>query len=191
MINFNDCLKKTDAELVSLSINDPDWFFCLSKRYEEKLLKYIIRISRLSKEEAEDILQDVLIKTYYNLNGFNPQLKFSSWIYRITHNQTISAIRKKIVRPTVYLEDEDMKSFKDIFDMEEEADIFFDRKKIEEALALLDEKYREVLVLRFLEEKEYLEIADILKKPTSTVGNLIARGKNLFKVEYKKLMNLS
>lgn len=188
MINTESCDNKTDNDLVGMSIKDSDFFLCLSKRYEEKLLRYIRRISKFSIEDAEDVLQEVFIKTYYNLNGFDPELKFSSWIYRIAHNETVSAIRKKSVRPTVYLEVEDINKFSDAFDMTKDMDNELDRKVIDEALSKLDEKYREVLVLRFLDEKEYVEISDILKKPVSTVGNLILRGKKLFKEEYEKLI---
>lgn len=187
MVNIESCDNKTDVELVGLSLKDPNHFLCLSKRYEEKLLRYIIRISKFSREDAEDVLQEVFIKTYYNLNGFDPELQFSSWIYRIAHNETVSAIRKKVVRPVIYLEESDLEKFGDVFDMAKELDNSFDRKIIDTALSRLDEKYREVLVLRYLDEKDYVEIADILKKPVSTVGNLILRGKKLFKEEYEKL----
>lgn len=188
MINTESCDNKTDNELVRMSLRDSDFFLCLSKRYEEKLLRYIIRISKFSRDDAEDVLQDVFIKTYYNLNEFDSDLKFSSWIYRITHNEAVSAIRKKSSRPAVYLEDEDMNKFSDVFDMVKDIDNSLDRKIIDEALSRIDEKYREVLILRFLDEKEYVEISDILKKPVSTVGNLILRGKKLFKEEYEKLL---
>lgn len=187
MVNIESCDNKTDVELVGLSLKDPNHFLCLSKRYEEKLLRYIIRISKFSREDAEDVLQEVFIKTYYNLNGFDSELQFSSWIYRIAHNETVSAIRKKVVRPVIYLEESDLEKFGDVFDMAKELDNSFDRKIIDTALSRLDEKYREVLVLRYLDEKDYVEIADILKKPVSTVGNLILRGKKLFKEEYEKL----
>lgn len=179
---------KTDNELVGMSLRDSNFFLYLSRRYEEKLLRYIIRISKFSREDAEDVLQEVFIKTYYNLNGFDPGLKFSSWIYRIAHNEAVSAIRKKAVRPTISLEVEDLERFSDAFDITKDIDNSLDRKIIDEALSNVDEKYREVLVLRFLDEKEYVEIADILKKPVSTVGNLILRGKKLFKEEYEKLI---
>ncbi|KKP61189.1 MAG: RNA polymerase, sigma-24 subunit, ECF subfamily [Candidatus Nomurabacteria bacterium GW2011_GWF2_35_66] len=188
---MESCDNKTDEELVELSLKDSDHFFCLSKRYEEKLLKYIGRISKFSREDAEDVLQEVFIKTYYNLNGFDPELKFSSWIYRIAHNEAVSAIRKKAVRPTIHLEIGDLERFGDVFDMAGDIDNSLDRKMIDIALSHLDEKYREVLVLRFLDEKDYVEIADILKKPTSTIGNLISRGKKLFKEEYEKLIGVS
>lgn len=187
MIDHSLCTEKTDNELVGMSLEDPEHFLCLSKRYEAKLLRYIIRISKFSREDAEDVLQDVFIKTYYNLNGFDKELQFSSWIYRIAHNEAVSAIRKKVVRPTISLEVEDLVKFGDSFDMTKEIDQTLDRKIIDEALSRLDEKYRDVLVLRFLDEKDYVEIADILKKPVSTVGNLILRGKKLFKEEYDKL----
>lgn len=184
----NKNTEKTDIELVGLSLNDPNYFLFLSKRYEEKLLRYIMRISKFSREDAEDVLQEVFIKTYYNLNGFDKELQFSSWIYRIAHNEAVSAIRKKAVRPSIALEVEDLERFGDSFDMTKDMDNSFDRKMIDEALSKLDEKYREVLVLRFLDEKDYTEIADILKKPVSTIGNLILRGKKLFKEEYDKLI---
>jgi RNA polymerase sigma-70 factor, ECF subfamily len=189
MTNHEDCVDKTDNELVKLSLDNPDHFLCLTRRYESKLLHYIMRVSRLAKEDAEDILQDVFIKTYYNLNGFDEELKFSSWIYRIAHNQTVSEIRKKSIRPTISLEKEDIDRFEDAFDVVKEIDTSIDRDKINEVISHLDEKYREVLILRFLDEKDYVEIADILKKPVSTVGNLILRGKKLFKEEYEKLSN--
>lgn len=189
MISHEICIDKTDNELVKLSLNNQDHFLCLIKRYEVKLLYYIMRISKFSRSDAEDVLQDVFIKTYYNLNEFDQNLKFSSWIYRITHNQTVSEIRKKSIRQSISLDKEDIDKFEDAFDIIKEIDSNFDREIINQVLSLLDEKYREVLVLRFLDEKDYVEIADILKKPVSTVGNLILRGKILFKKEYEKLNN--
>lgn len=187
MVDHSECQIKTDVELVGMSLENSDHFLCLSNRYESKLLRYIMRISKFGREDAEDILQDVFIKTYFNLNGFDKELQFSSWIYRIAHNETVSAIRKKVIRPSISLEAGDMEKFGEFFDITKEMDNTLDRKMIDEALSKLDEKYREVLILRFLDEKDYVEIADILKKPVSTVGNLILRGKKLFKKEYEKL----
>ncbi len=187
MIDHSSCREKTDVELVGMSLENSDHFLCLSNRYEDKLLRYIMRISKFSREDASDVLQDVFIKTYFNLNGFDKELQFSSWVYRIAHNETISAIRKKVARPSVNLDVGDIEKFGESFDITKEIDNTFDRKMIDEALSRLDEKYREVLVLRFLDEKDYVEISDILKKPVSTVGNLILRGKKLFREEYEKL----
>ncbi len=190
MIDSEKCNGKTDEELVTRSLDDSSWFFCLAKRYEEKLIRYIRRISGGEREDQEDILQDVLISAYQHLRSFDTRLKFSSWIYRIAHNTSISAIRKRAIRPTVHLEEDDMQKFADTIDVEKEVDANFDHALIQEVLARLNEKYSEVLILRYLDEKDYLEIADILRKPVSTVGNLISRGKKLFKAEYERtIMN--
>jgi len=85
---------KTDQELIKLAIKNPDNFLYLMKRYEKPLLKYILRLTNINPEDAEDILQEVFIKIYQNLNDYNASLKFSSWAYRITHNQVISNWRK-------------------------------------------------------------------------------------------------
>src|SRR3989339_1384271 len=99
MDNLQDLSQKTDEELVSLSLQNQDNYLFLIRRYQDKLLRYIQRISNVSLEDAEDILQEVFIKVYYKLNDFDPDLKFSSWIYRITHNQVISHYRKTQARP--------------------------------------------------------------------------------------------
>ncbi|MBU4536457.1 sigma-70 family RNA polymerase sigma factor [Patescibacteria group bacterium] len=90
----NELDKKTDGELVSLVLENSDYFLYLVRRYEQKLTRYIARISNLDKDDIEDVLQDIFIKVYKNLNGFDTSLKFSSWIYRITHNEVISNYRK-------------------------------------------------------------------------------------------------
>ena len=66
MKKFEDYAKKTDKELVNLSLEKRDHFVFLIKRYEQKLLRYIMRISGLRKEDVEDVLQDVFIKIYQN-----------------------------------------------------------------------------------------------------------------------------
>ncbi len=185
------CTDKSDLDLVKLSIQNSDWYFCLLKRYESKLLRYIASISGLRTEESEDILQEVFIKTYYHLNEYDPRLRFSSWIYRIAHNETISAIRKKKVRPQIFLEKDDFERLADEFDLVKEVDQKLTTDLITKIFNAMDLKYREALSLRFLDDKEYLEIADILQKPVSTVGNLIARGKRIFESEYRKFLQLT
>jgi RNA polymerase sigma-70 factor, ECF subfamily len=177
---------KTDAELVQLSLIDQDYFLYLIQRYEEKLLRYILRISNASQEDAEDILQEVFIKVYRNLNAFDQTLKFSSWIYRITYNETISHFRRIKNKPIV-LNTEDSLSFFDSIasdvNIETEFEVNEKKRLIMKILERLDDKYKEVLILKFLEEKDYEEISDILKKPTGTIGTLINRGKKKFKEE--------
>ncbi|MDD2806966.1 MAG: sigma-70 family RNA polymerase sigma factor [Patescibacteria group bacterium] len=176
--------EKSDNELVALTLQNQDHFLHLMRRYERRLLSYIMRISGLSFDEAQDVLQDVFIKAYQNLNSFNQELKFSSWIYRIAHNQTISQFRKNKARPqSIGLEvnDQVLNNLSDGFDVNIHVDRHFLKAHVSDVLASLDEKYREILVLRFFEEKDYKEISDILKKPMGTVAALLNRAKTKFR----------
>ncbi|MBT3419528.1 MAG: sigma-70 family RNA polymerase sigma factor [Candidatus Magasanikbacteria bacterium] len=175
--------KLSDNELVRRSISDQQYFAILVRRYEERLLRYIRRISNVQVEEAEDILQEVFLKVYRKLNDFDDALPFSSWVYRITRNQTISAFRKRIRRPqAVWWDSEDaILNIRAEIDIDKDVDQTFLREHIGEVLVEMDKKYKEVLILRFLEEKSYNEIADIVKKPAGTVATLIHRAKKQFK----------
>jgi RNA polymerase sigma-70 factor (ECF subfamily) len=189
MIKDKDCREKTDGELVGLALADQSYFLYLMRRYEAKLLAYIKRISNFSHDEAEDILQEVFIKIYENLNDFDKDLKFSSWAYRITHNEVISHYRKAKARPQnlpFNINDKVLANLSSDLDIKREIEAGYLRKAINKILANLDIKYREVLVLKFLEEKSYKEISDILKKPMGTVATLINRAKGEFKQELEK-----
>jgi len=148
-----------------------------------------MRISNLNKDEAEDIVQDVFIKTYQNLNDFDSSLKFSSWVYRITHNQVISNYRKIKARPqTIILNDDSnfLENLASDFNLNKEIDLKYLKHNVNNTLNKLDLKYREVLILKFLEDKDYREISDILKKPMGTVATLINRAKEQFKKNYNE-----
>lgn len=176
--------KKTDEELVVLVLENPDYFLYLVRRYEEKLSRYMTRISNLDKDGVEDILQEVFIKVYKNLNGFDTSLKFSSWIYRITHNEVISNYRKFKNKTTAIRFDSEggefIKNIADDWDLEKELNLKDLKMDIGLILEKMNLKYREVLILRFLEEKSYSEISDILKKPEGTVATLLNRAKKQF-----------
>lgn len=83
----------SDNELVGLSLREPRYFAVLVDRFEAPLARYIGRLGRFSTEDVEDILQNIFLKLYENLNGFDTDLKFSSWAYRIAHNEAISYYR--------------------------------------------------------------------------------------------------
>jgi RNA polymerase sigma-70 factor (ECF subfamily) len=186
-----DALKeKTDEELVAMTLENPEAYVFLVERYEEKLLRYIMRISAGSREDAEDVLQDVFLSAYKNLNDFDQDLKFSSWIYRIAHNKVISHFRKVTARPktTTYEGDSQLLNIlASDEDMERDLERKYTVEEVNEILKKLDERYKEVLVLKFLEEKDYKEISDILEKPMGTVATLINRAKKQFKEVTLKL----
>lgn len=182
MIGKDICQGISDEELVVKTLADQNFYYCLVERYEKSLKRYIKRITNLRDEEVEDVLQDIFLKAYLNLNDFNRKLKFSSWLYRLTHNEVIDNYRKRKARKldnTVALDD--WKELVDSFSHEEELDLKISTEQLREVLAKLDNRYREVLELKFLEEKDYNEISDILEKPLGTIASLINRAKKQFK----------
>lgn len=174
-------LPASDEELVQNTLVDKNRFGELVDRYQAKLTRYIARLGVRDTEDQLDVLQEIFLKTYRNLNGFDPSLKFSSWIYRIAHNEAVSWYRRKNVRPEGHLvsDSEELISF--LRAKEDSADVMFDRSvnavELNRALQELDKKYREVIILRFFEHKEYEEISDILQIPVGSVGTLLHRGK--------------
>ncbi|HBH45882.1 MAG: hypothetical protein A2445_01595 [Candidatus Jacksonbacteria bacterium RIFOXYC2_FULL_44_29] len=184
-ISPKDLLQKNDEDLVKLTLENQELYLYLMRRYEPKLLRYILRISNVSEAEAEDVLQDVFIKAFQHLNEFDPDLKFSSWIYRITRNQVISNYRKIKARPqTVELIEEagtGVEKLLSDLDIEEALNNHELALEVEKVLTAMDQKYKEVLVLKYLEDKSYQEISDILKKPLGTVATLLNRAKQAFK----------
>ncbi|MEN8252530.1 MAG: RNA polymerase sigma factor [Patescibacteria group bacterium] len=175
---------KTDVELVEMAKKDPAVFGVLIERYEPRLLIYIKRISSGTNEDAEDILQESFLKAYQNLNNFDTSLSFSSWIYRIVHNETVSTWRKNKSRPqgnVIHVDDEFFERIVDSADIVGEIDNEISRDIIEDVFAQMDDKYREILVLKFIEDKNYDEISDILKKPPGTIATHISRAKKQFR----------
>ena len=182
-----DNSQKTDNQLVQMALENRKDFSLLIERYSPKLQRYVLRLGRINSDDCQDILQDIFIKVYKNLNDYDCNLKFSSWIYRIAHNQVIDFFRKNSARPHILISNEDYDFFDIIgenFDLLSDAQKEFDKKKVLECIDKLDEKYKEVLMLRFLEQKDYKEISDILEKPEGTIATLINRAKKQFKEQY-------
>ena len=185
-ISKKDCQKLNDEELVKKSLRDVEYFACLFERYEKKLVRYILRISSFTPEEADDVLQEAFLKIWKNLNKFDGSLKFSSWAYRNVHNTTVSEWKKS----RSFGKDQQIKIDNELFgnlpsgiDLAKEFQRGDSNREIRKILNALPEKYSAVLVLKFLEEKNYNEISDILKKPPGTIATLIHRAKKAFRKE--------
>lgn len=180
----DDQLSYTDEELVVKSLEDKVFFAYLIDRYEEKITRYIKRLGAFSKEDIEDLLQNIFIKVYQNLNGFETTLKFSSWLYRIAHNETISFFRRNKVRPqgnSVDVSPEVWDTFSSDTNIIEGIDRIYNADSLRLSLSHLEEKYRNILILRFFEGKSYDEISDILTIPPGTVAVRINRAKKKVK----------
>lgn len=180
-MNTIPALPPSDVEVVRMTLKEPNQYGLLVERYEAKLRRYITRLGVRNEDDQLDVLQEIFIKAYRNLNSFDTSLSFSSWIYRIAHNEAISWYRKKNVRPEGHLVADSEELFEFLGSKEEGVEVAFDKSinasEVAQALQKLDVKYREPIILRFFEHKEYDEISDILEIPIGSVGTLIHRGK--------------
>ena len=181
-------LQPSDEALAKLvQDGDQNYFGILVERYEAKLLRYGRKfLSRT--EDIEDIVQEVFINCYQNLQSFDTTQKFSPWIYRIAHNAFVNGLRKQKRSPLVFVDFDTLiahPAYEDPLPREREAAEI--KQMIEKSLESLKPKYREVLVLYFLEELSYKEIADIIKVPTGTVGIRLKRAKEALKQSYEAI----
>lgn len=172
----------TDEDLAKKSVEDTVYFGELVTRYEPVLFRYVRRRSSASKEDIEDILQNSFIKMYRNINDFDTSLRFSSWAYRICHNELIDWYRKQKRSPEIMVSSNDEDIFTNIagdMNIEKEAIEKEFKKEISAVIEKLDPKYKEAVILRFFEDKSYEEISDILQIPPGTVAIRISRAKKI------------
>lgn len=189
-MNIQDYNDKTDEEVFRELESNPDLFEIIIDRYEKKLSFYIKRNSGPDIDRVDDILQEVFLSVYQNAKLFCYDMKFSSWIYRITHNKMIDYWRKHKKGKEEISLDENIRFVETVYNHNnvlEDIEKIESKELVSKVILLVKEKYREVLILRFLEEKTYEEISDILEKSTGTVGTLISRAKKEFKKELELL----
>lgn len=159
----------------------------LMRRYESKLTRYGATYLS-SPETVTDLVQDVFIKTYQNMQSFDRTQRFSPWIYRIAHNVFVNELRQR-QRRAVTLPGMDT-FFSNIMAPEKADDMAESsliRTMLDRGLELLPPAQREVLVLYYLEELSYKEISDILAVPVNTVGVRLTRAKQALKKAYASL----
>jgi RNA polymerase sigma-70 factor (ECF subfamily) len=172
---------REDEDLVMAARENPEAFGKLMERYEAPLLRYLMRLTGWASEEVEDILQEAFIKAYRHLNDYDSTLKFSAWLYRITHNQAIDTLRRHTASPVRFewLLEDVARLIPAKHDTEASLLNQEQLESVRRAIGSMPERYREVLILRFLEEKSYEEIVDILKMPKGSVATFVKRGKEL------------
>lgn len=180
---MKDFEKLSDEELINIiRKKDKEYFSIIIDRYEDKLLRYVFYLIS-NHPDSQDIVQNTFIKAYVNLNSFNTKKKFSSWIYRIAHNEAMNIVKKFTKEKPLEKE----------FDYDSGISLEDDLIKKElksqahNCLKKLDIIYREPLSLYFLEEKSYEEISDILRVPIGTVGTRINRAKVYMKKICQKI----
>lgn len=175
-------MQKTDEEIAALvQSGDLESFSFLVERYEVKLKRYARKFLARA-EDIDDIVQEIFIKTYINIKSFDSEKRFSPWIYRIAHNELVNELKRKERSPLLFFDADTLfphpisKEMADKKTQEKEV-----KKILDKCLGKIPSKYREPLVLFYIEELSYNEIAEIMHVPASTVGVRLKRGKRMLK----------
>jgi RNA polymerase sigma-70 factor (ECF subfamily) len=138
-------------------------------QYQERLYWHIRRIV-ITHEDADDVLQETLIKVFRNIDGFKGESKLYSWMYRIATNESLSFLNRKSRMRGISNEE-----LQDHLVQHLEADPYFDgdqaELELQRALSTLPEKQRLVFNMKYFEALKYNEISEILE---TSVGGLKA-----------------
>ena len=173
----------TDHDLVAKALQGNQKAF---KRLVERCHGTVYAVVRGvlgNRDDVDDVVQNVYIKVYRGLAGFRGDSKLSTWVYQIARNEAINATRRRTpgVKP---LEDFDLRA-SDGANPEAEYDRRELGERINRAMGDLDENYRMALELRYMGERSYEEIAELMDLPIGTVKTYIYRGK----AQLKKVMS--
>ncbi len=174
--------KITDEKLAfHIQQGDKEKFGFLMNRYNEKLLHYGRKFIT-DTYKIEDLVQDIFIKAYENIMNFDTTRKFSPWIYRIAHNVFINDMKKKkTVSFSIFDFDAILPhpGYEDFLPKETmDSNI---KNLVEKGLENLSIRYKEILILYYMEDLSYKEIAEILKIPIGTVGIRLKRARDSLK----------
>ncbi|MBR5528563.1 MAG: sigma-70 family RNA polymerase sigma factor [Clostridia bacterium] len=185
-----------DAVLVEKAVNgDPEAFGELVEKYSSFVYRTVFYDVK-SREDAEDISQEVFIKAYKALASFRYDSEFSTWLYRICKNTVYDHIRKASREKTVPLtaisrDDEDSREY-DIPDTSgayEPEKVYIKKETadaVNEAISQLSEEHKNIIVMRDIEGMSYSAIADALSLEEGTVKSRLSRARAALK---KKLEN--
>jgi RNA polymerase sigma factor (sigma-70 family) len=168
----------------------------LKRKYHDQVFNLIYRMIR-DKAEVEDLVQEAFIKAFLSLATFNDEYAFSTWLYKIATNNCIDYIRRKklatfsINKPVMSRDSEYTFELPDsTYEPDKEMIALQKENLFKEAINSLPPKYRQVIILRHTEEKDYQEIATLLGLPLGTVKAHIFRAREmLYKFLRDKLRN--
>ncbi len=178
----------TDEQLVAAILRgDRERFGDLVGRYQNRLVNYLYRLLR-NLDEAHDLAQEVFIKVYQALDRFNPQYRFSTWLFRVAQNAAIDQIRRQRLKLVPMTreggEGEEPREMEFAASGPSPYGDLRNRERgdaIQQAVDALPWEYRELILLRHFSELSYEEIATLKELPLGTVKNKLFRGRQMLK----------
>jgi len=185
-------MKATDEELIKrFQEGDIAAFNELVTRYKDPLFNYVARMLK-DRVYAEDIVQETFVRVYRNCNRYQQIAKFSTWIYTIAINLTKTELRRQNLRRFFSLSgiNENGKTFElpdSKINLEKSAEDTIVGETIREAIEELPKTFREVIILRDIQELSYEEISKIVGVPLGTVKSRVNRGRTRLQKMLKDL----
>jgi RNA polymerase sigma-70 factor (ECF subfamily) len=185
----------TDEQLVSAVLQgDRERFGDLIERYQGRLINYLFRLLR-NADDAHDLAQEVLVKVYQVLDRYDPQYKFSTWLFRVAQNAAIDQIRRRRLRVVSLRQEDDEGDNRDWDLPSTERGPYGEMRNrergdaIQEAIESLPWEYRELILLRHFGELPYEEIAKLKQMPLGTVKNKLFRGRQMLKEKLQDFLS--
>lgn len=153
----------SDEELLSMFRNSETRHYAfnlLAGKYREKIYYFVRRIV-VDHDDADDVVQNVFMKVWKNLDSFREDSRFFTWLYRITVNEALSFNKSKKMRLFFSLTSPEASMLRSLED-----DRYFEgteiEKKLQKAIIKLPEKQRVVFNLRYYDEIPYEQMSEIL-----------------------------
>jgi RNA polymerase sigma-70 factor (ECF subfamily) len=181
-----------DEELLQEARKAPDGdlraFEKLVLRYQRRVVANCRYITR-DQNNAEDLAQEVLVKVFVGLSGFEGRSSFSGWLQRIKINHCLDHLRKQSSRSFVGIEEQQVHEFEELKDLTAAAkfaETISDRQLIGEVLDSLPSTLRIPLILCDMDELSYEEVAQSLGISLSAAKMRIKRGRELFRERYQQ-----
>lgn len=146
----------------------------LLPRYRDKVFRLCFSMLR-DRALAEDVTQDVFMRVWRALPGYGAQASLSTWIYAITRNACLSELRKR--KPQVSLDQDDDEYDAQVASLAAPEQDYSATVSVNQLLDRLPERYRQAVILFYMEDKSYEQTAEILGLPLGTVKALLHRAR--------------
>ena len=185
-----------DNDLINSALSgDQSAYTLLMLKHKEGLTLYVNEFIGTLKntdgiielaEEPQDIVQEAFHKAFQALPTYNPQYKFTTWLYNIARNIAIDYARKRKISIGANLTPDNLKDIANIGSgiknsPEDKLISSQEYRTLIEMIESLEEKYRKPAILRFIREYEYNEIAQELNLELNTVKTRLKRAKEMLK----------
>lgn len=185
----------TDEDLIrAFQTGDEGAFVLLVGRYKGRLITYVYRFLG-DYDDADDVVQETFMRVYHHKDSYHPIAKFSTWIYTIAGNLARTHLRKRSLFRYLRFGSEPGERHHDIPSEADGPDMQTDRillsEKIQKALGKLSPTYREVVILRDIQDLPYEEIAKITGLEIGTVKSRLNRGRTRLQLLLRDVINES